>query len=194
MVTGACFVSTLSVAILAGGKSSRMGFDKRFLKWDNQTFLDRAFSLARELVDDDKQVLLCGDVPGYDCLPDLEIDQGPLSGIRSAMSVTNWGNYILVIPVDMPFLSVEILQGLVKSQKSVVAYENFELPMLFKCDEHACDVMKKLPKQSIRAFLEALNCERIGIPMEKMDGFLNINSSDEYPMLLLSETVVEIEI
>ena len=186
MAARACFVSAFSVAILAGGRSSRMGFDKRFLKWDNQTFLDRAISLARVLVDD-KSILLCGDVPGYNCLCDEQKDLGPLSGIRSAMSVTSLGNYILVMPVDMPLLSIEILQGLVKSQKLVVAYENFELPLLFKCDEHAYDVMRKLPKQSVRAFLDALACERISVPTEKINSFLNINSSDECPNTLPGE-------
>src|SRR5687768_2197395 len=93
--------------VLAGGKSSRMGRDKALLDWHGNTLLQHMMDLVSSVAG---QV----HVAGRDPLPDRLPDHGPLSGIATALE-TSGTNAILVVAVDLPFLSTEFLKYL-KSQ------------------------------------------------------------------------------
>ncbi len=98
-----------SVAILAGGKSTRMGQDKALLKLNNERFIDR---LAKEF-------LPCGEVflstahpgdyadVGLRVVADEHKEIGPIEGIRQAL-IFSKRDYVFVCAADMPFLKKEM--------------------------------------------------------------------------------------
>lgn len=104
-----------SAVILAGGKSSRMGRDKALLQLGGQSLLARQISVAREA--GASEVLISGrnqvDYSEFGCpvLLDRFVDAGPLAGIDCALEMTT-SSLLLVLAVDMPRVSVEVLRAL----------------------------------------------------------------------------------
>ncbi|HZF01731.1 MAG TPA: molybdenum cofactor guanylyltransferase [Methylomirabilota bacterium] len=104
-----------SAVILAGGKSSRMGCDKAFLKIGGQTLLARQIQLAREA--GAAEIFISG-CPGTNysaferrVLLDKFPDAGPLTGIESALDAATTSS-LLVLAIDLPEMTAEFLQRL----------------------------------------------------------------------------------
>lgn len=107
-------MTDLSIFVLAGGKSTRMGADKAFLEWQSSTLLDHAVLLARLLASD---TCVIGDPQkfsghGAPVISDIYPDRGPLGGIHAALrnSTTELN---LMLAVDMPLLTLPLLSYLV---------------------------------------------------------------------------------
>jgi molybdopterin-guanine dinucleotide biosynthesis protein A len=172
----------LVVAVLAGGLSSRMGQDKRFLKLGQQSLLDRTMGLAESL--DPERVLICGNVPGRDCLPDKISERGPISGLLSAVHAIQKPAWLLVLPVDMPLLTADFLKDFLrKAEKPGVAYQDYELPLLFWCDAHAVSILENLERWSIKAFLEAVGARRLELDPAQESRFANLNYPQDWEKL-----------
>lgn len=186
-------------AVLAGGKSLRMGIDKRFLRVDGELFLDRALRLANEAVQGlGGQVFLSGDVQGRDCLPDLSPEIGPLGGLMSVFARLReenrlGGGWLLVLPVDMPFLDLKLLSRLVASVRSPVgeatraySYMGFELPFLIRCDEQTDKIVLRVGQdsrkhfRSLRALQEALGTSFLELPDDLREMMLNANTPADW--------------
>ncbi len=173
-------MSALKVAILAGGRSSRMGTDKRFLKIDGVTLLERAIALGEQL----GEVLICGDVPGYKCLPDEVAHQGPISGLMSVARNVKEPGWVLVLPVDMPLLTKSVLMELVtNAELPGVYFAGREMPFLFWCDAAAVQVLGSLKRWSIRAFLTELGAKQIALSSENESVFVNLNQPQDLEAL-----------
>ncbi len=103
----------LSVFVLAGGKSTRMGTDKAFLDYNGGTLLDRALAVARSV---SKDVWIVGDKDKFSkygpVVEDTFSGRGPLGGIHAALLVSR-NNLNLMLAVDMPFVSSALLEYLV---------------------------------------------------------------------------------
>jgi molybdenum cofactor guanylyltransferase len=94
--------------ILAGGQSRRMGRDKASLPWRDGTFLDHAIARMNQVT---AEVFVSGAINEAKAptLPDSIPGRGPLGGLHAALahSKTNW---ILVMAVDMPLVTPDLLQ------------------------------------------------------------------------------------
>lgn len=106
--------SDISGFILAGGKSSRMGFDKAFLEVGNKPLLQNMIELIAPFC---RYVAISGQNPGYaafdlEMIADVFSDCGPISGLHSVLqaSSTEWN---LIVGVDMPFMDEEFLVFLI---------------------------------------------------------------------------------
>ncbi|HEY4581607.1 MAG TPA: molybdenum cofactor guanylyltransferase [Lysobacter sp.] len=104
--------------VLAGGRSSRMGRDKALLAIDGGTLLDRAIALLRDA--GATRVLVSGDRPAHDGIPDAFPGLGPVGGIASVLTHVDDGA-MLVVPVDMPALDVDTLCVLFEATAAVSA-------------------------------------------------------------------------
>lgn len=101
--------------ILAGGKSSRMGDDKAFLPWGNQTWLDR----ARE-----KVAAVCESVRvvgprekfGAVAIEDIFANRGPLGGIHAALRSSS-AELNLMLAVDLPLMEPAFLKYLLEQAR-----------------------------------------------------------------------------
>jgi molybdopterin-guanine dinucleotide biosynthesis protein A len=95
--------------VLAGGKSSRMGSDKAFLKFRGQTLLQRAQNVAGTACD---TVMIIGDPAKFEqygtTVADIVPGCGPLGGIHAALVSSN-AEFNLMLAVDMPFVSPKLL-------------------------------------------------------------------------------------
>src|SRR5687768_3655876 len=110
----------ISGIILAGGRSLRLGIDKTTLVWPpgnptGQTLLEHTV---------EKLQLVCAEVivvgyraerplpRGVRAIPDKFPDGGPLGGLYVGLEEAH-SEHALAVPVDMPFLSVPLLEWLV---------------------------------------------------------------------------------
>jgi molybdopterin-guanine dinucleotide biosynthesis protein A len=102
--------------ILAGGKSSRMGTDKAFLKFGNATLVERAVEISRLAAD---RVFVCGprEKFGPDAIEDIFLDCGPLGGIHAALKSSS-SELNLVLAVDLPFVEPGFLTYLVRQAEA----------------------------------------------------------------------------
>jgi molybdopterin-guanine dinucleotide biosynthesis protein A len=103
-----------SIAVLAGGRSRRMGQDKALLDFCGEPLLARVLRRVRHLTDD--LFIVASDRPAYaqfgvPIVPDRLPGSGPLGGIYSALLAARH-QYCLVLSCDLPFVSPDLLAAL----------------------------------------------------------------------------------
>jgi molybdenum cofactor guanylyltransferase len=106
----------ISCTILAGGRSSRMGRDKALILFEGQTLLERTVALAARLC---SRVLIVGRPEPENWPTSLRVEfvedaeprfAGPMHAIRHALQTL--GTATLLLPIDTPLLSKELLESL----------------------------------------------------------------------------------
>jgi molybdenum cofactor guanylyltransferase len=99
--------------VLAGGKSSRMGQDKALIDFNGKPLLSHAVETVRAVC---HKSFVVGNPTKYlsygPIVEDFYTDQGPLAGIHAALK-SSAAKLNLMVAVDMPFISVELLQFLI---------------------------------------------------------------------------------
>lgn len=97
--------------LLAGGKSRRMGEDKRHLLVGEQTLLERGLAVLRSIFQD-VLVVIAQDSPPLDVeanvVRDLVPDCGSLGGLYTGLAQATTP-YIFVVACDMPFLDPAVI-------------------------------------------------------------------------------------
>ena len=104
----------VSMFVLAGGASTRMGRDKALLQLDGVPMVVRMAQLADPCI---ASVTVIGPPVRYASLglgvvPDLWPGVGPLGGIATALSVSQVG-WNLILGCDLPFLTSEWIAWLI---------------------------------------------------------------------------------
>ena len=108
-------ITDVTGILLAGGKSRRMGEDKRFLLVGEQTLLDRSLAALRSIFQTVSVViaqdspLLEADVPVF---RDLVPDCGSLGGLYTGLKQAHT-EYVFVAACDMPFLNPTVVRHMV---------------------------------------------------------------------------------
>ena len=107
--------AALSAAILAGGRSRRMGTDKALLRLApaGPTLIERVAAAVAAVAD---EVLIVAnddrlDFLGLPIVPDAHPDTGALGGIASGLAAAR-NAHCLVVACDMPFLSPALLRAM----------------------------------------------------------------------------------
>lgn len=99
-------------AVLAGGRSTRMGRDKAAIEISGQSLLDRAWRLMRGLVAPAWVCCAPGRARvGYPCLFDDKEGEGPARGVAAALRAAHAhkARRVLILACDLPRLSRELL-------------------------------------------------------------------------------------
>lgn len=106
--------------ILCGGRSSRMGFDKAFLKIGGRTLVERQLSALKGRF---RKIILVTNSPGeyksgarVKVVPDLVRGMGPLGGLYTGLK-NSGARYNFVTACDMPFLSPDLAAYMAGSLK-----------------------------------------------------------------------------
>lgn len=108
---------SLTGVLLAGGKSRRMGRDKRFLELNGRTLLDRAVSVFESLFE---EVLIVVAEPTpelgglrHRVVTDLIPGRAALGGLHAGLSYAAWPK-VFAAACDMPFLSQPVIRRMVE--------------------------------------------------------------------------------
>ena len=138
--------------ILSGGKSSRMGSDKGFMKYNGKAFIQHSIDALNPLV---TEIIIVSNNADYDVfglkrIEDIMKNAGPLAGLYSGLKESKT-DYNLVLSCDIPLIKTVVLQKLVDAideDSEIIQIEsqqkNMPLIALYK-------------KQCKRTFLELLN-------------------------------------
>lgn len=106
----------LSLAIIAGGESQRMGRDKAFVQLGGLTLIERVIASSAEL-GQAETILITNKPADYAHLklpmfPDALPGKGSLGGIYTALLQAQ-SEFVLVLACDMPFISEDLLRFMI---------------------------------------------------------------------------------
>jgi molybdenum cofactor guanylyltransferase len=107
--------TALTIAVMAGGKSSRMGTDKSFVPFLGKPMIERVLTQVQGLANE--MILITNNpVPyAYLGLPmagDIYPECGPLGGLHTALHHAA-NDHVLVIACDMPWLQRPLLEHMI---------------------------------------------------------------------------------
>ena len=123
--------------------------------------------------------------PGYRCIADASADVGPVGGILSTVAASSGYRGYLVVPVDMPLLTPEMLARLMR-QSGACHYAGTPLPA-FLPDSPG---LRSHPAGgSVRALLQALAAKPEPLRNGDRDRLVNVNTEQEWAAIRRSEDV-----
>ena len=101
-----------SAIVLAGGKSSRMGFDKQFISINERRLMDSIVSRLSKVFDD---IVVVSNTPEiymgrpYNVVTDSIRGKGPLGGIHAGIKAAK-SKYCYIMACDMPNINLEYIE------------------------------------------------------------------------------------
>ena len=182
-------------AVLAGGKSVRMGQDKSSLVLGNKTLLERAVSLLQHV---GAELVLIGGAPGLNSVPDLLPHCGPPGGLYSLLDHIKHnygldGSPLLLIPVDMPLLGVSTLQKLMAASGDAAGchYAAEVFPCIVKATPELYTHLRNLfadgtelgGRRSMKGVFGYLGAKAVPIDGVAPGEFSNVNTPDDWSAL-----------
>ena len=181
--------SRFSAAVLAGGRSVRMGRDKASLPFQGSTLLEHQVRKLRMCGIED--IMISGstlEVPGTRFVPDVWPHLGPMSGIHACLLAAKC-EAVLFISVDTPLIPPEVLQKLLNAHTGGVTLPSHEewiepLPGIYDTAlAGLCETILHSGRTGVRRLLDQVRVRYV--PYEKDPGvFLNCNTPEEYEKIL----------
>jgi molybdopterin-guanine dinucleotide biosynthesis protein A len=187
-------MTTLSVIVLAGGKSSRMGKDKALIPIQGIPLLQKVGNVAKSCTDTIYIVTPCPEKYQHLQLPGCEFiqenphnTQGPLVGFVQGLEKVNT-EWVLLLACDLPNLQVEVLQEWVKRLDNIKGENIACLVKNTQGWEPLCGFYRSscLPlildfiNQGGRSFQQFLKLHPVEIlPFSKSDMLFNCNTPED---------------
>jgi molybdopterin-guanine dinucleotide biosynthesis protein A len=196
--------------ILSGGKSSRMGQNKSFLKIGDKTIIDRVIDLMKSKFN---EVIIITNEPelyqytGLKLYGDIYKDVGPIAGIHSGLTHSNTEKNF-IISCDIPLMNSDMIESIIKLsdnfeitvakadgfiQQLCGVYYKSVLPLLEKSIladkmEETRDEHQTKRKCKVHSLLHSSNTNVIE-NIEELDGFfpdifLNMNRIEDYEKII----------
>ena len=180
--------STITGIILAGGKSSRMGEDKGFLKLNGKTFMSSIIAALNPIVG---EIIIVSNNSEYDVfnlkrVADSMEDSGPLAGLYSGLLHSETENNI-VLSCDVPLISTSVLKKLLEGAPSEAEVIQFEsegktMPLVAmykkKCRHHFLKLLQTKERR-LRFAIDQLDVKTITLDSELGKTVRNINTISE---------------
>jgi molybdopterin-guanine dinucleotide biosynthesis protein A len=184
----------MNAVILAGGKSSRMGSNKAFLKIKGKTFIEVQIELLRKMFND---IAISVNTPleyEYLNLPifkDIYPGKGPLGGIYTSLVNSN-SSHTFMLACDMPFVRLELikyLKDLTKEYDVVIPKSEKGLEPLHAFYSKKCidPIKRELDANNLRmiSFFPHVNVKIVELnELTLLDGvkdsIKNLNTMDDY--------------
>ncbi|MGB3533438.1 MAG: molybdenum cofactor guanylyltransferase [Microcoleaceae cyanobacterium] len=188
-------LNQISVLILAGGKSSRMGADKALIEVNDRPLLQRVCQVATKV--STCVYILTPWVERYQSivpsmcqlLQESQPHEGPLVALADGLTTldTDW---ILLLACDLPFLKLSVLQQWINlinqvptSTLAVVPYRDSRWEPLCGFYRRQCDVkLKQFIQQGGRSFqqwLPQIEVRPIVVDSTQGSMLLNCNTPEE---------------
>lgn len=179
--------------ILSGGKSSRMGTDKGFLKFNGKSFVQHSIDALKPLVTD---IIIISNNKDYDVfgLKRIEDDienAGPLAGIYSGLKHSKT-DYNLVLSCDIPLINSTILQKLLDamdddSQIIQIESQGKTMPLIALYKKQCEPIFLKLLNEGERRLQYAVNqCRVKNVVLNEEETYFtqNINTPEQLNTIL----------
>jgi molybdopterin-guanine dinucleotide biosynthesis protein A len=163
---------TRAAFLQAGGKSTRMGENKAFLDFQGQTLLARALHTLSQACG---EVRIVGDPKTFTghgrVISDIFPNCGPLAGIHAAL-VHSSAELNLMLAVDMPFVTVELLKFLLRAAENSdkgMANAMVTVPRTARGLQPLCAVYRRafapIAEQALRTGKYKIDAAFTGIPI-----------------------------
>jgi molybdopterin-guanine dinucleotide biosynthesis protein A len=178
--------------ILAGGKSSRMGTDKGFLKLNGISFMEYSITAMKPLV---SQIIIVSNDPDYDIfnlkrVEDIMKDAGPLAGLYSGLKASKT-EFNLVLSCDVPLISTEILELLIKAQESQsdiiqIVSKGKTMPLIAlykKCCETKFYELLKNDERRLQVAVNQCNVKNVTLSSQTELFTKNINTPEDLKII-----------
>lgn len=185
--------------ILAGGKSSRMGYDKGLIQLSDGYLVERVIRVLKQL---DLNPVIVSANPQYDVfgltrIEDEYVEKGPMGGIYAGLHYS-FTDYNLFLSCDMPFLSLPLLHCLLDSLEG---HQQAVVPIHNKQYEPLCAVYHKSLLPNLRSrliaqqlglisWLKEVNAVELNVskmPFYHQHLFMNVNTPED--LLALKEII-----
>jgi molybdopterin-guanine dinucleotide biosynthesis protein A len=197
--------NNISAAILAGGKSLRMGTEKSLLKLGDETIIGRVAKTLKSIFAD--VTVITNKVTEYQFLnlpvyTDIYKRKGVLSGIHCAL-VHSKTDSNFIISCDMPMVTRELICYIVEyaSDKSIKycfaanrhhylagVYHKSIIPKIEQIflsnDKFIAEKEKKLALKNLLTIVAAEIILPENLPFYKPELFFNINTPEDYAHLI----------
>ena len=188
--------------ILAGGKSSRMGVNKSFLKIGDKTIIERTRDLMQKLFQEN--ILITNSSEEYESLgmpvfTDIIKGRGPLSGIHSGLVNAN-SKQIFVISCDLPLMKQELIYFIINYKPDadikICEAAGFTQPLLGLYNKNILKALEVYFKNwetlttqgcRIKNFIQQCSHQIIfpeNEPFYNNDLFFNMNKPEDYNQIL----------
>lgn len=175
--------------ILAGGKSSRMGTDKGFLKLNNKSFVKYSIDALKPLV---SNIIIVSDNADYDgfgykrVTDDIK-NAGPVSGIYSGLQASET-EYNLILSCDIPLITAEVLQQLIDAiddTSEIIQAEsnNKTMPLIALYKRSIKNIFKNFlekDERRLRVAIKACNYKNVALNEIHQNATLNVNTKEEF--------------
>lgn len=174
--------------ILAGGKSSRMGSDKGFIKLNNKKFVEYSIKALKPLVSD---ILIVSDNADYDIFGYKRIEDeiknaGPVAGIYSGLEASKT-EHNLILSCDIPLIKTSILEKLIggidETSKVIQVESNgksMPLIALYKkeCAPTFYNALQN-DERRLRIVLKSCKTKNIVLVDNEHETTMNVNTKEE---------------
>jgi molybdopterin-guanine dinucleotide biosynthesis protein A len=115
--------SGVTIAVMAGGKSTRMGTDKAFVQLKGKPMIEHVLERVQGL--GEETILIANEPEKYSYLSlpifgDIYVNCGPLGGLHTALYHAQFP-YVLVVACDMPWLNPQLLAYMLSLRQSADA-------------------------------------------------------------------------
>lgn len=182
-----------SVAIQAGGRSSRLGEDKGLAQLAGKPLIEHVIARVSGLAED---ILITTNNPagyrtlGFRLASDRQPRAGALEGLRTALAAAR-GARVLVVACDMPFLSAALLLHLLESPAaSPVTIPRWNDHLQPLCAVYSVECLPEVEglldsgEQRVQALLGEVSADIVSpetIAQFDPDGlsFFNVNTKDD---------------
>jgi molybdopterin-guanine dinucleotide biosynthesis protein A len=180
--------------ILAGGKSQRMGTDKGMLDLGGQPFIKHICDALESIVGSNILIVSANkdyDFLGFTRVEDRIENKGPVGGLYTALNESKT-KINLVLSVDVPLVSTELLQWLIESHNETAMVTQVKRgdktnPLIGVYDRSMCAVFGKHlvgNQLKLQQVIENVAHQTIEVPENWNDQVQNINTQNEYQNLI----------
>src|ERR1700722_16432263 len=180
----------VTMLILCGGRSRRMGRPKPFLPYEGTTMIEHVLTKVRDLF---QEVLLVANEPdffedlGVDVVKDILPYRGPLGGILSGLLVAA-NHHVFVLACDMPLVDLKLIREMTAHRHGadavVLAHDHGIEPLLGLYSKNCIKPLEEslfAGNLSLHDFLSGLQAKTFAYRDDFHDGdslpsFFNINT------------------
>lgn len=191
METPQLHINDVSVLLLAGGNSTRMGSDKGLLPIEDATFVERLVAVSQQV---SSHVFLSVGAHNASQYAHIQVPQivdvkanlGPITGIVSAIPhiSTPW---VYVLSVDAPFITTSALHHLWNQKQdtdgAVFASGDDIHPLIGVYHHRALAQYQQAfdaGNRKLRAAVATMNIVKVPVPKNQLHVVKNINTKEDY--------------